>query len=51
VSGGIAVANTVLGRPAGPRVDAARAAALRVALATPAARLLAHAYAMGFDRG
>ncbi|MFJ6651916.1 FAD-dependent oxidoreductase [Microbacterium sp. NPDC091313] len=50
VSGGIAVANTVLGRPSGARADAARASALRLALATPAARLLAHAYAMGFDR-
>lgn len=51
VSGAIAVANTVLGRPSGARVDAARAGALRLAFATPAARLLAHAYAMGFDRG
>lgn len=41
----IAALNTVLGRPA----VAHGATALRVALKTPAASLLAHAYAMGFD--
>lgn len=41
----IAAMNTLLGRPA----VAHGATALRVALRTPAATLLAHAYAMGFD--
>lgn len=41
----IAAVNTALGRPA----HAGSAAAVRTALATPAERLLAHAYAMGFD--
>jgi 2-polyprenyl-6-methoxyphenol hydroxylase-like FAD-dependent oxidoreductase len=49
-SGLIANMNTFLGRPASPRVDAVRRAAMRAALATPAGTLLAHAYAMGFDR-
>jgi 2-polyprenyl-6-methoxyphenol hydroxylase-like FAD-dependent oxidoreductase len=44
-SGRIATVNTALGRPSGP----AAALAVRAALATPAARLLARAYAMGFD--
>lgn len=41
----IAAVNTALGRPA----RAGGALAVRIALATPAERLLAHAYAMGFD--
>lgn len=45
----IATMNTTLGRAATPAVDAVRARMLRAALATPAAALLAHAYAMGFD--
>jgi 2-polyprenyl-6-methoxyphenol hydroxylase-like FAD-dependent oxidoreductase len=49
-SGVIAAVNTVLGRPASARLDALRGAVMRAALATPAATLLAHAYAMGFDR-
>ncbi|MGP3533722.1 FAD-dependent oxidoreductase [Microbacterium sp. RD1] len=49
-SGAIATANTLLGRPASARGNAVRALALRGLLATPAATLLAHAYAMGFDR-
>lgn len=48
-SGAIAAMNTMLGRPAPPRLDGLRRAAMRAALATPAAALLAHAYAMGFD--
>lgn len=44
-AGRIAAINTTLGRPA----RTAGAAAVRVALHSPAARLLAHAYAMGFD--
>lgn len=44
-SGRIAAVNTVLGRPA----HAAGAAAVRAALASPGALVLAHAYAMGFD--
>jgi 2-polyprenyl-6-methoxyphenol hydroxylase-like FAD-dependent oxidoreductase len=51
ISGAIAVANTALGRPASAAADVVRARMLRVALATPAARALAHAYAMGLDRG
>ena len=46
----LASLNTSLGRPLGPRAHAVRRAALRVALLPPGARLLAHAYAMGFDR-
>lgn len=46
----IASLNTALGRPLHPRVDAARRTALRLALRPPGAHLLAHAYAMGFDR-
>ena len=46
----LATLNTSLGRPLGPRPHAARRAALRVALLPPGARLLAHAYSMGFDR-
>ncbi|QEW04602.1 FAD-dependent oxidoreductase [Microbacterium lushaniae] len=50
VSGAIASMNTFLGRPASARMDAVRRTAMRAALATPAGTLLAHAYAMGFDR-
>ncbi len=46
----IATANTALGRPMGFSGDAARGAALRLALAPPVGGLFAHAYAMGFDR-
>ncbi|WP_460773224.1 FAD-dependent oxidoreductase [Microbacterium sp. GXF7504] len=46
----IAALNTALGRPLHPRADAARRLALRLALLPPGALLLAHAYAMGFDR-
>ncbi|WP_455134068.1 FAD-dependent monooxygenase [Microbacterium aurum] len=51
IAAGIATLNTALGRPLGPRADAARSAALRVALSGASARVFAHAYAMGFDRG
>lgn len=51
IAAGIATLNTALGRPLGPRADAARSAALRVALSAASARVFAHAYAMGFDRG
>jgi 2-polyprenyl-6-methoxyphenol hydroxylase-like FAD-dependent oxidoreductase len=50
ISGVIATGNTLLGRPAGAAANALRAGALRAALTTPAGALLAHAYAMGFDR-
>ncbi|MEU1971375.1 NAD(P)/FAD-dependent oxidoreductase [Microbacterium sp. NPDC019599] len=46
----LATLNTSLGRPLGPAAHAARRAALRLALLPPGARLLAHAYSMGFDR-
>ena len=46
----LASLNTALGRPLGPRADAARRTALRAALAPPARMLFARAYAMGFDR-
>ena len=46
----LAAMNTSLGRPLGPTGDALRRAALRVALGTPAGRVVAHAYAMGLDR-
>lgn len=46
----IATLNTSLGRPLPPLAHAARRAGLRLALLPPGARLLAHAYAMGFDR-
>lgn len=45
LSGRLAAANTTLGRPHG----AATALGVRLALAGPTARLMAHAYAMGFD--
>lgn len=51
IAAGIATLNTALGRPLGPRADAARSAALRVALSGISGRVFAHAYAMGFDRG
>ncbi|WP_448389989.1 FAD-dependent monooxygenase [Microbacterium aurum] len=51
IAAGIATLNTALGRPLGARADAARSAALRVALSGASARVFAHAYAMGFDRG
>ncbi|WP_447943761.1 FAD-dependent monooxygenase [Microbacterium aurum] len=51
IAAGIATLNTALGRPLGRRADAARSAALRVALSGASARVFAHAYAMGFDRG
>jgi hypothetical protein len=40
--------NTALGRPTG-RADALRRAAVRTMLAGPSSRVLARAYAMGFD--
>jgi 2-polyprenyl-6-methoxyphenol hydroxylase-like FAD-dependent oxidoreductase len=46
----LAALNTSLGRPLGGTAHAVRRAGLRVALLPPGARLLAHAYAMGFDR-
>jgi len=46
----IATLNTTLGRPLPPLAHAVRRAGLRLALLPPGARLLAHAYAMGFDR-
>lgn len=46
----LATMNTTLGRPLGPAPDALRRSALRLALLPPGARLLAHAYSMGFDR-
>jgi len=50
ISGAIATGNTLLGRPMPAVPNAVRAGVLRALLATPAATLLAHAYAMGFDR-
>ncbi len=50
IAAAIASANTALGRPLPAGADGLRRAALRVALRPPGARLLAHAYAMGFDR-
>lgn len=44
-AGRIAAVNTLLGRPS----RAGSATAVRIALRSPAAALLAHAYAMGFD--
>ncbi|MFH8251092.1 FAD-dependent oxidoreductase [Microbacterium sp. B2969] len=46
----LAALNTSLGRPLGPAAHAVRRTGLRLALLPPGARLLAHAYAMGFDR-
>ncbi len=46
----IATANTALGRPAGPVADAARRVGLRTALRGPTGRVVARAYAMGWDR-
>jgi 2-polyprenyl-6-methoxyphenol hydroxylase-like FAD-dependent oxidoreductase len=46
----LATLNTSLGRPLGPRADAARGFGLRLALSPPTGMLFAHAYAMGFDR-
>ena len=46
----LATVNTSLGRPMGPVADAVRRESLRLALLAPGARLLAHAYSMGFDR-
>jgi 2-polyprenyl-6-methoxyphenol hydroxylase-like FAD-dependent oxidoreductase len=46
----LATLNTSLGRPLGRAAHAVRRAGLRVALLPPGARLLAHAYSMGFDR-
>ncbi len=46
----LASLNTSLGRPLGTAANAARRGALRLALLPPGARLLAHAYSMGFDR-
>lgn len=50
IAAALATLNTSLGRPFGPAAHAVRRAGLRVALLPPGARLLAHAYAMGFDR-
>jgi 2-polyprenyl-6-methoxyphenol hydroxylase-like FAD-dependent oxidoreductase len=46
----LAAVNTSLGRPLGAVGHAVRRAAIRAALMPPGARLLAHAYSMGFDR-
>jgi 2-polyprenyl-6-methoxyphenol hydroxylase-like FAD-dependent oxidoreductase len=46
----LATVNTSLGRALPPAADAVRRAGLRLALLPPGARLLAHAYSMGFDR-
>lgn len=46
----LATMNTALGRPLPAFADAVRRDTLRVALLPPGARLLAHAYSMGFDR-
>ena len=46
----IATLNTTLGRPLGRAAQALRRTGLRLALLPPGARLLAHAYSMGFDR-
>ncbi|WP_374311762.1 FAD-dependent oxidoreductase [Microbacterium sp.] len=46
----LATVNTSLGRALPPLVDGVRRAGLRLALMPPGARLLAHAYSMGFDR-
>lgn len=51
VAGAIAAVNTGLGRPRRGAADTARALALGAALTGPSARLFAHTYAMGFDRG
>ncbi|GAA1956259.1 NAD(P)/FAD-dependent oxidoreductase [Microbacterium deminutum] len=50
IAAAIASLNTSLGRPLGPRAHRVRRIGLRLALLPPGARLLAHAYAMGFDR-
>lgn len=47
----IAAVNTRLGRPLPPMADAARRGTLGTALASPFGLMLAHTYAMGFDRG
>lgn len=49
-SAAIATLNTTLGRPLGAGGDAVRRGALGMLLGSPAARLFAHAYAMGLDR-
>ncbi|KRB36859.1 FAD-dependent oxidoreductase [Microbacterium sp. Root180] len=46
----LASLNTSLGRPLGPVANAVRREGLRLALLPPGARMLAHAYSMGFDR-
>ena len=46
----LATLNTSLGRPLPPAAHAVRRFGLQLALLPPGARLLAHAYAMGFDR-
>lgn len=46
----LASLNTSLGRPLPAAMDAVRRTSLRAALLPPGARLLAHAYSMGFDR-
>ncbi|GAB2847328.1 FAD-dependent oxidoreductase [Microbacterium insulae] len=46
----LASVNTAAGRALPPAADALRRGALRVAVTPPGARLLAHAYSMGFDR-
>lgn len=50
IAGALAGVNTALGRPAGPRVSALRALAVRAALATPLHRTMAWAYSMGWVR-
>ncbi|ATG50158.1 hypothetical protein CFK38_00450 [Brachybacterium vulturis] len=50
LAGAVAAANTALGRPAGARVSALRALAVRGLLATPLRRGLAWAYSMGWVR-
>ena len=50
LAGAVAAANTALGRPAGARVSALRALAVRGMLRTPLRRGLAWAYSMGWTR-
>lgn len=50
VAAAIASVNTALGRPRSAAVHRARSGLLGAAISGPGGRLLAHAYAMGFDR-
>lgn len=51
VAAAIASVNTALGRPRSPVLHRVRSSVLGAAISGPGGRLLAHAYAMGFDSG